>query len=157
MRPEEAAQQGILYLYNGTEDRHYIRDESGKIIGAYGCASYGEAEGAEDLPGAVYAGIALGNGYRFDVRESYAPVAADELGERARVKVYYSQAFLRPFEEQPEEKWTEGFLSYDRALGVYAAVELESGVLTEEEMDTLARSLHMEHEEPELNPQVRPL
>jgi hypothetical protein len=149
MRPEEAAQQGILYLYNGTEDRHYIRDESGKIIGAYGCASYGEAEGAEDLPGAVYAGIALGNGYRFDVLESYAPVAADELGERARVKVYYSQAFLRPFMEQPEERWTEGFLSYDRALGVYAAVELEPGVLTEEEMDTLARSLHMEHEEPE--------
>jgi hypothetical protein len=51
--------------------------------------------------------------------------------------------------EQPEEKRTEGFLSYDRTMHVYAAVELEPGVLTEEEMLTLARSLHMEQEGPE--------
>lgn len=148
LAPEEAQAQGLLYLYNGTEDRHYIRDEAGKIIGAFGCMSYEETPGEETNPRAIYSSIAIGNGYRFDVSGSYAPLARRDRGESGRVKVLYSEAFLRPFVENAAETRKEGFLSYDRALGVYAAVELEPGVLTEEEMDTLARSLHMELEEP---------
>ncbi len=148
MSPEEAAQQGLLYLYNGTEDRHFLRDGQGKIVGAFGCMPYGEVPGEESDPRAVYSQIAIGDGYRFDVQDSYTRVSEREFGENARVDVLYSQSFLRPFLEEAQEKRNEGFLSYDRALGVYAAVELEPGVLTEEEMDTLARSLHMELEEP---------
>ena len=157
LSPEKAAEQGLLYLYTGTEDRHYIRDEVGKILGAYGCASYEAAEGAEDLPLAVYARLTPGDGYRFDLGGSYSPVAEREYGENARVDVVYSAAFLRPFTGQTEEKRNEGFLSYDRALGVYAAVELEPGVLTEEEMQTLAVSLYMEHEEPAGEPAPEPI
>ena len=149
LSPEEAEAKGLLYLYNGTEDRHYIRDEAGKIIGAFGCMSYEETPGEETNPRAVYSSIAIGNGYRFDVSGSYAPLAQRDRGESGRVQVVYSEAFLRPFTENAAEKRKEGFLCYDRALGVYAAVELEPGVLTEEEMDTLARSFNMERETPE--------
>ena len=148
LSPEEAAQQGLLYLYNGTEDRHFLRDGQGNIVGAFGCMPYGEVPGEESDPRAVYSQIAIGNGYRFDVQDSYTRVSEREFGENARVDVLYSQSFLRPFLEEAQEKRNEGFLSYDRALGVYAAVELEPGALTEEEMDTLARSLHIEQEEP---------
>jgi hypothetical protein len=148
LSPEEARAQGLLYLYNGTEDRHYIRDREGKIIGAFGCMSYEETPGEETDPRAIYSSIAIGNGYRFDVSGSYAPLARRDRGESGRVQVLYSEAFLRPFVENAAETRKEGFLCYDRALGIYVAVELEPGVLTEEEMDTLARSLHMELEEP---------
>ena len=155
LAPEEARAQGHLYLYNGTEDRHYIRDEAGKIIGAFGCMSYEETPGEETNPRAVFGSIAGGNGYRFDVSGSYAPLARRDRGESGRVQAVYSEAFLRPFVENAAETRKEGFLCYDRALGVYAAVELEPGVLTEEEMDTLARSLNMEPEAPEPEPVAR--
>lgn len=145
LSPEEAAQQGLLYLPGGTEDRHYLRDESGRIIGAYGCASY---EAAEELPEAVYAALVRSDGWRFDVEGSYAPVFAREFGENARVDVVCSGEYLRGLTGQPQDKINEGALSYDRELRVYAAVELEPGLLTEEEMLALAMSLYMEHEEP---------
>ena len=138
--------ESLGYLSGMAADRHFIRDEQGKIIGAFGCASYDAAAGEE--PQSVYARLTAENGWGFDIENSYTPLVSREWGENARADV------LQP---EPEEKRNEGALSYDRELRVFAAVELEPGVLTEEEMDTLAVSLYMEHEEPAGEPAPEPV
>ena len=142
--PREAARErGILYLYNSPEEPLYLFDERGVCVGALGCCAYREVEGAEEDPQAIYSQLALGNGWRFDVREKYDVVNDAGWGETARTEVYCSAAFLRPFVENPEEKRNEGILRYDRFLGCFAALELETGVLSEEELDNLAWTLFL--------------
>lgn len=149
LSPEEA--EGLGYLSGMAGDRHFIRDEQGKIIGAFGCASY---DAAEERPEVIYAALARTDGWRFDLPDSYTPVIAREFGENARAEVVWFPALPGG---SPEEKRNGGALSYDRELGMYAAVELEPGLLTEEEMETLAVSLHMEHEEPAEGPAPEPV
>ena len=140
--PREAARErGILYLYNSPEEPLYLFDEKGVCVGALGCSAYAEVEGAEEDPRAIYSQITLGNGWQFDVREKYDVLNAAGTGETARTEMYYSETFLRAFVENAEEKRNEGILRYDRLLGCFAALELETGALSEEELDALARSL----------------
>ena len=140
---EAAREKGILYLYSNLEEPMYLFDERGVCVGALGCSAYTEVEGAEEDPRAIYGQIALGNGWRFDVREKYDVLNDAGAGETARTEVYSSAAFLRPYVENAEEKRNEGILRYDRALGCFAALELEPGALSEEELDNLARTLFL--------------
>ncbi len=140
---EAARERGILYLYGSEEAPLYLFDAQGVCVGALGCGAYTEVEGAEEDPRAIYSQLTLGNGWRFDVREKYDVLNDAGRGESARTEVYYSSAFLRPFVENAEEKRNEGILRYDPLLGCFVALELETGVLSEEELDNLAWTLFL--------------
>jgi len=94
----------------------------------------------EHLRGA-YSQIALGNGYRFGLRESYVVAASTDTTGTGYMDVYYSGSFMRAFTEDPSERTNKGILSCDKTRLVYAALEFEDSALTDEEWETIAKSM----------------
>ena len=97
--------------------------------------------GAEDNLQAIYSQIALGNGYRFDLRESYSVAASTDTTETGYMDVYYSKNFMQAFTEDPSEKTNKGILSYDKTRLIYVALEFEGSALTDAEWETIAKSI----------------
>jgi ABC-type phosphate transport system substrate-binding protein len=120
-----------------------IFDEDDEIIGVMGFNTYEEYEGAEDDPRAIYGQIALGNGYHFDVRESYTVVREAEAGKTATADVYYSASI-----NNGKEKTNRGIVSYDKDRLVYIAIEFDYDMVTAEQLESIARSIEFaRHEE----------
>ncbi len=80
-QPELADKEIAL---SGVWSIHDIYAPNGDRVGAVGYNTYEEYEGAEDNPQAIYNQIALGNNYRFDVRDSYKQVKQAEYGITAK-------------------------------------------------------------------------
>lgn len=111
-----------------------LYDEEGRLVGTVG---YNTFEWAEDGdPRAIYAQIALGNNYQFDVRDSYTVVSETDHGKTALADVLYS-----PIINNGEEKTNRGILAYDQERLVYVAFELDSGLVSPEQADAIARSI----------------
>ena len=113
-----------------------IFNANGELVGAIGYNVYEPYEGAEDLPAAIYNQIALGNDYQFDVRESYKVVKETDSGVTATADVLYSASI-----NGGEEKINKGIVSYNKNLLVYIAIEFASGLVTEEEINEIAKSI----------------
>lgn len=125
-------------LSAGAWSRVDILDAEGKAVGCIGYNLYEPYEGEEDNPAAIYSQIGLGNGYQFDVREAYTPVAGSDC-HAAVTDVYYSAAFLG--DQGGEERINRGILAYDSERHLYIAAEFVSGALTEDQLTTIAASL----------------
>ena len=113
-----------------------ILNENGKHVGAVGYNSYEDYEGAEDDPRAIYAQIALGNDYHFDVRDSYTIVCETTSGATATADVYYSATM-----NGSKEKNNKGIVSYNRDFHVYIAMEFDCDLVTDEQVHDIAASI----------------
>lgn len=113
-----------------------ILDENNQAVGAMGYNIYEEYEGAQELPQAIYSQIALGNDYRFDVRNSYEVVKEHSYGKTAITEVYYSQSI-----NSGNEKINKGILSYNKELLVYVAMEFDQSKITQQQLESAAESL----------------
>lgn len=69
------------YTYSGAFSRLYLFDTDDTCADAVGYSTFELYEGAEDNLQAIYSQIALGNGYRFDLRESYSVAASTDTTE----------------------------------------------------------------------------
>lgn len=119
----------VRYFYSG----------DGKCVGAIGYNIIPELSEEEmKIPAAIYSQIALGNGYQFAVRARYDIVKSNDNSETALTDVYYSEAVTGD-----GEKVNKGILILDRAMGVYAAAEFESGALTDEQHRQIADSMEL--------------
>ena len=116
----------IVNIYNGNNE----------CAGAIGYNIYEQYEGAEDDPRAIYSQIALGNNYHFDVRDSYAVVVETDYGTTAITVVYYSANI-----NSGEEINNRGIVSYNKDLLVYIAIEFAYDMITDEQLENIARSI----------------
>lgn len=117
---------------------HDIYDGAGEHIGAVGYNTYEEYEGAEDMPQAIYSQIALGNNYKFDVRDSYIVIAEAESGLTATCDIDYGASI-----NNGTEKKNKGIVSYNRDLLVYVAFEFISDQITDEQTENIAKSIEL--------------
>lgn len=126
-----------------------IYDDQGAYIGAVGYNIYEEYEGAEDVAQAIYNQIALGNGYRFDAqpkengRGAYQPVAENANGVTAVTEVVSSAQLRESMGVGDSEGVNRGILSYNRALRVYIAMELDGKKVPEEALLQIAGSVEI--------------
>lgn len=113
-----------------------IWNDKGILAGIVGYNIY---DVTKDDPRAVYNQIALGNHYQFDVRDSYKVVKDTSTGTTARCVVYRSAQMTGA-----QEVENYGIVSCNKKLGVYIAMELFSGELSDEQMTVLAESVRIE-------------
>lgn len=143
-----------------------IFDDTGECVGAIGYNTYELYEGAEDNPQAIYGWIALGNGYHFDAQEAYTPVATTDAMSTAMTDVLYSASFLSAAdpddlininkgllspdnsaenhyrEDEGYARINKGILSCNKDFLVYIAAELDRDMITNEQLQTIAQSIH---------------
>ena len=112
-----------------------ILDETGRPVGSLGYNLAPTYEEAIDDPMALFAGITLAK-HSFDCRESFVPVTEGEgllVGTADVVQEYSAN-------EGRETTRNRGILLREERFGVYVAIELDSGVLTQEQtLDIAAR------------------
>ena len=118
----------------------YIFDEDGICVGKMGCNFYEIYEGAEDLPQAIYNQVALGNHYQFDVRNSYEIISRSNMIETATADVLHMESA----NDGGNVYTNYGILSRSREDLVYVALELESGLVSKEDVTALAESISFE-------------
>lgn len=110
-----------------------IRNEKGILAGIVG---YNVYDRAENDPRIIYNQIALGNHYQFDVRDSYKVVKTVLEGTTAQCTVYRSAQMTGSTEAA-----NHGIVSCNKELGVYTAMELFSGELSDEQLLDIAESV----------------
>lgn len=126
-----------------------IYDETGAYVGAVGYNLCEETPGAENLPQAIYNQVALGNNYQFsaqpkaDGRGEYEPVRQWQQGETAVTKVYTAPQLAQELGLGNNSMENLGILSYDRQLGVYIAIELDSGKISQQQLVEMASSVQL--------------
>lgn len=109
-----------------------ILDETGRPVGSLGYNLAPVYEETTDNPMALFAGITMAD-HHFDVWETFVPVVEDD-------GLVVAMADVVQNEGETEEIRNRGILLRDEAFGVYVAVELDSGALTEEQaLDIAAR------------------
>jgi hypothetical protein len=113
-----------------------VFDTENQCVGIIGYDIYEPYPGAEEIPQAIYSQIALGNNYNYDVRDSYAVVNNTDSGATAVTDVYYSQSV-----NNGAEMSNKGILSYNRDLQVYIAMEFDSALVTDEQINNIAASI----------------
>ncbi|MDR1754005.1 MAG: hypothetical protein LBR74_03750 [Eubacterium sp.] len=113
-----------------------IFNEGNELAGAVGYNTYEIYEGAETDPQAIYNQIALGNAYRFDVKDSYYILNETSNVETAVCDVYYSASI-----NDGTEKINKGVVSYNRDLLVYIAMEFASDKISDEQLQNIAKEL----------------
>ncbi|MGI5899085.1 MAG: hypothetical protein ACOX8S_04075 [Christensenellales bacterium] len=113
-----------------------IYNENNECAGAMGYNIYELYEGAEDDPRAIYNQIALGNNYHFNVRDSYTVVRESDYGTTAIMDVYYSANI-----NNGEEMNNRGIVTYNKDLLTYIAIEFASDMITDDQVENIARSL----------------
>jgi hypothetical protein len=107
-----------------------------EAVGAIGFSPYEPVEGAEDDPRAIYSQIALGNDYKFNVRDMYTVIQENDDGETAITTVDYAASI-----NNGAEKANRGIVAYNRDKRVYVAIELDSDSLSDEQAEAIAQSL----------------
>ena len=120
----------------GTFSNTGIRNKKGQLAGIVGYNIY---DRSQDDPRAVYSQIALGNHFQFDVRDSYKVIRSDAAGTVARCKVYRSALMTGG-----AESVNYGIVSCNKKLGVYIAMELFSGELSDSQVTDIAESIRVE-------------
>lgn len=133
--------QKNTYLYSGTWARVGIYDEDNKCIGAVGYNIFEIDEEAEDELMAVYNQIALGNDYRFDVKNTYTVVKESDTSETATTDIYYSPVFSTTPDSEGVSKTNYGILSYNSDKLVYGAFEFDSAVVSDDTITCIANSV----------------
>ncbi len=121
----------------GTFSTTYIFDENGICVGKMGRNFYELYEGEEDNPQAIYNQVALGNHYQFDVRNTYEIVRSDDIIETATADVIYSDSA----NDGGNTRTNYGILSRSKESLVYVVVELESGLVSKEDVTAIAESI----------------
>lgn len=120
---------------------HYFYNEKGEYAGKIGYNVMPSGlDGDSFIPAAIYNQIALGNDYRFDVREEYEVVKSSAESETALTEVYYSASVT----DDHSEKINKGIVMYDLGQNVYIAVEFEDGALSDEQYRGIADSLSID-------------
>ena len=117
-----------------------IYSEKGYNVGSVGYNVYELYENAEDEPQAVYNQIAIGNGYKFDVHGKYIPVNKTDNTCTALTDVVCSEAFMRGH-GGGSEKINRGIVSYDKSQLVYVAIEFDSDFISDNQLNTIAKSI----------------
>lgn len=137
---EEKNSDDISKAYISVFSPNYIFDGNDNCIGLVGYNIIPQGlSGEEFIPNAIYNQIALGNDYCFDIREKYDVIGSSETGETALTNVYYSDVVT----EGNGEKYNKGILAYDSLLGVYAAFDIDSTALTDEQCTDIADSIKL--------------
>lgn len=129
------------FLHGGTWSNIQIFSGEGECVGAVGynlidseMTSY-----LETKPSAIYGQVSMGNGYHFDVGDSYQPLTEDE--SVALTGVFYSQSFLADYDDAQEEIINKGILAYDKDLLTYVAFEFRADSLDEQQWTQIAESI----------------
>lgn len=136
---EEKGSDDNSKAYTSVFSPHYIFDGSDNCIGLVGYNIIPqELSGEELIPNAIYNQIALGNDYRFDIREKYDVVSSSETGETALTEVYYSDVIT-----EGGEKYNRGILAYDSLIGAYIAFDIDSTAVTNGECTDIAESIKL--------------
>ena len=133
-----SAQADNVYGLMNCFSKNYIYDKNGECVGAVGY-NVVPSDLDEDslIPIAIYNQIALGNDYRFDIKEKYDVVSSSDKTETALTDVYYSPVIF----DSSEERKNKGIVSYDLVYGVYVAAEFEDDALSDEQYSHIANSL----------------
>jgi hypothetical protein len=113
-----------------------LSNAEGEMVGAIGFCPYDPIEGMEDDPRAIYSQIALGNDYKFNVRDTYTVIQENDDGETAITTVDYAASI-----NGGAEKTNRGIVAYNRDKLVYVAIELDSDALSDEQAEAIAQSL----------------
>lgn len=124
----------------GTFLTTYFFNEDGICVGKMGCNYYEVYEGEEVNPQAIYNQVALGNHYQFDVRNSYEIINQSNVIETAAVDVLY----IEPANNGGNITTNYGILSRSREGRVYVALELESELVSKEDVTAIAESISFE-------------
>lgn len=115
-----------------------ILDETGRPVGSLGYNLAPVYEEATDNPMALFAGITMAKHW-FDVADTFVPVA-----EGGGLLVAMTRVVQ---EDSPNEgggaTYNHGILLRDEKFGVYAAIELDSGALTEQQTLDIAVRLSL--------------
>ncbi|MFV0496870.1 MAG: hypothetical protein ACK5L0_01695 [Candidatus Fimivivens sp.] len=122
----------LMAVFSKTE----IVNQEGAVVGAIGFNIYEQYEGAEDDPKAIYNQIALGNDYKFNVRDEYNIVNENPTGNTAMTKVEYAASI-----NEGSDKTNIGIVSYNRDKHVYIAIELLSDIVNTEQAEFIAKSI----------------
>ena len=129
------------FLHGGTWSNIQIISGDGECVGAVGynlidpeMISY-----LETKPSAIYGQISMGNGYHFDVGDTYQPLTEDE--SVALTGVIYSRSFLASYDNTEEEIVNKGILAYDKDRLVYVAFEFRTDVLDDQQWTQIAESI----------------
>ena len=136
---DEFDSQSNTYLYNGVWSRVGIFDDNNNCVGAVGYNIFEPDEEAEDEKMSIYNQIALGNDYKFNVKNSYNVVKEFDAGEVATVDVYYSPVML---DNKDTEVTNYGILAYNNDKSVYVAFEFDSSATTDETIASISNSIN---------------
>ncbi len=136
---KQAGEEG-LYLDGLLASTLYIYDTNNDCVGAMGYTVFEQYEETDNIPMAIYNQISLGNGYQFNVSDTYTVVASTDAGETALVDVNYSASHLNN-PDYPDGKVNKGILSYDKDKLVYIAFEFEDSAVSEEMCTEIAKSI----------------
>ena len=136
VKKQEAAEDEFKLL--PVFSKYNILNEDKILVGVAGYNKYEAYEGAEDEPAAIYNQIALGNDYQFDVRENYKVMNETKFGVTAVTDVYYSAAV-----NGGKEKHNKGIVSYNKDMSVYIAFEFNWEKITDEQLESVAKSIEI--------------
>lgn len=116
-----------------------VVNQEGTLVGIIGFNIYEQYEGAEDDPKAIYNKIALGNDYKFNVRDKYDIVNENSSGNTAVTNVEYAASI-----NDGKAKTNIGIVSYNRDKLVYIAIELLSDAVNTDQAKFIAKSIIFE-------------
>lgn len=120
---------------------NYIYNDNNECVGKVGYNMMPSDFDKENfIPIAVYNQIALGNDYRFDVKEKYDVLKSANKSEIALTNVFYSAVVT----DDNSEKNNKGIVMYDLEYNVYVAIEFENDALSDEQYSYIANSLYFE-------------
>ncbi len=139
---QSGAPASFPYGMNGLYSLEYLFDEEENCVGAIGFNLLPPDAGeGEKLPMELFYEVALGNDWRFTVREDYEIVSKTENGETALTRVYRAGTLLGL--EQGTESYSPGILLCDKELGVFVAVDLAADVLPDAAVTHIAESMKL--------------
>lgn len=146
---EDLSTEWVKFPLMNLESQYNIYDENNNCIGAIGYSEYTPQKDVEELPQAIYSGVAVPNNYNFNARTVdeggfYIPVKDTDSGTTAITKVYYAPNISKDVGYGGEEVYNKGILSYNKNLLVYIAMEFDDNAISEEELKEVASSIIIE-------------
>lgn len=140
---ERTAEQQMYLYVASPKDRKLFVNADGVCVGAIDCVPYRVDEEDADKPRAIFFLVGLGNDYNFGVYEDARILKTEEhaVGATLQTDVYIAPSIRESQGLERTEKTNRGILSYNRNENVYAAIELESSLVSAEMLDALAHSL----------------
>lgn len=133
-----------VYELMGCFSINYIYNDNNERVGKVGYnVMPSDLDKESFIPIAIYNQIALGNDYRFDVKEKYDVLKSSSESETALTNVFYSAVVT----DDNSEKNNKGIVMYDLTQNVYVAIEFENDVLSDEQYSYIANSLYFVREQ----------